>query len=111
MEAIKKFGLGPHTNALLLVKLQPTEGDNQPSKEELDQAAQTLVDGKLVKLDDHLGKSIVNWKELRKLYKLNDDPIMKELAEQSKRTASDVEWHAMIDQLVTATVALKSVAA
>ncbi|KAA1130682.1 hypothetical protein PGTUg99_023841 [Puccinia graminis f. sp. tritici] len=88
MEAIKKFGLGPQTNALLLVKLQPIEGDNQPSKEALDQAAQALVDGTLVKLDDHLG-----------------------LEEQSKRTASDLEWHAMIDQLATATVALKSVAA
>ncbi|KAA1090161.1 hypothetical protein PGTUg99_036705 [Puccinia graminis f. sp. tritici] len=111
MEAIKKFGLGPQTNALLLVKLQPIEGDNQPSKEALNQAAQALVDGTLVKLDDHLGKSIVNWKELRKIYKLNDDPVIKGLEEQSKRTASDVEWHAMIDQLATATVALKSVAA
>ena len=111
MEAIKKFGLGPQTSALLLVKLQPIQEGGHPSREELDQAAQTLVDGKLVKLDGHLGKSMANWKELRRIYKLNDDPVIKELEEKSKKNASDLEWHAMINQLVTSTVALKSVAA
>ncbi|POW05616.1 hypothetical protein PSTT_09561 [Puccinia striiformis] len=111
MEAIKKFGLGPQTSALLLVKLQPIQAEpDSLSNEGLDQAARALVDGNLVSLD-HLGKSIVNWKELRRMYKINDDLVIKELERKSKTTAGDLELHAMIDKIVTSTVALKSVAA
>ncbi|PLW33815.1 hypothetical protein PCANC_21907 [Puccinia coronata f. sp. avenae] len=112
MDAIKKFGLGPSTSALLLVKLQPMQASDLTSQEELDKAAQTLVDGRLIELNQ-LGKSMINWKELRRLYKLNEDPAIKELDAKSKSGANDaaVELHAMIDQIVTATVALKSVAA
>lgn len=113
MDAIKKFGLGPNTSALLLVKLQQLmQASDLASKEELDRAAQTLVDGRLVELNQ-LGKSMINWKELRRLYKLNEDPAIKELDAKSKSGANDAagELHAMIDQIVTATVALKSVAA
>ncbi|KNZ58685.1 uncharacterized protein VP01_1878g6 [Puccinia sorghi] len=107
MEAIKTFGIGDQTSALLLVKLQPMEAgaDDEGEKEDVDEAARRLVDGRLVSLDQ-LGKSTtINWKALRRLYKLNEDPVIKELA------GDDVKLHAMMDQIITSTVALKSVAA
>lgn len=110
MDAIKKFGLGSQTTEILLVKLQPT-ADLTP-KDDLDQAAKNLMEGKLVSLDQ-LGQSMVNWKELRRLYKLNDDAIIKEQEKKKKRGDShaNTELNAIIDRLVTSTVALKSVAA
>jgi len=102
MEAIKTFGIGAQTSALLLVKLQPIEAG---ANDDVDEAARRLVDGRLVSLDQ-LGKSTtINWEALRRLYKLNEDPVIKELA------GDDVELHAMMDQIITSTVALKSVAA
>jgi len=102
MEAIKTFGIGAQTSALLLVKLQPIEAG---ANDDVDEAARRLVDGRLVSLDQ-LGKSTtINWEALRRLYKLNEDPVIKEHA------GDDVELHAMMDQIITSTVALKSVAA
>ncbi|MBW0494608.1 hypothetical protein O181_034323 [Austropuccinia psidii MF-1] len=109
MDAIKKFGLGPRTTEILLVKLLPTNC-SQP-KDQLNQAALDLVEGQISDLNQ-LGHSLTKWNELKRLYKLNEDVVIKELDEKMKHKSNDSEreMHAMIDQLVVSTVALKSVA-
>lgn len=52
-----------------------------------------------------------NWKEVRKVYKLNEDRAIKQLdIKVMQGTAHAQELHELIDQLVISTVALKTVA-
>lgn len=79
-----------------------------------------MLEGSLVKLDRLGDRSIVNWKELRRLYKLNDDPIVKQFEAERKKVQLqefqdehdlDQQLHNILDRLVSVAVAVKSVAA
>lgn len=110
-DAIKKFGLDPTSSSLVLVKICDLETDiNRQASDALHDLALKLVDGQLMPLGD-IQTTTTNWKEVRKVYKLNEDRAIKQLdIKVMQGTAHAQELHELIDQLVISTVALKTVA-
>ncbi|SGY54543.1 BQ5605_C006g03886 [Microbotryum silenes-dioicae] len=111
-DSLKHFGLSNTTQHLCLVHVTSTPAEslnsiNEAGKRVLERM-QALVDGggllSLDQLGGHEG-SLVNEKSLRRLYKLNQDPLLlKAQASNNPRTSSKA-----LDEIVISAVALKVV--
>ncbi|KAG0150090.1 hypothetical protein CROQUDRAFT_652778 [Cronartium quercuum f. sp. fusiforme G11] len=111
-DAIKRFGMDPKATSVVLVKICDLVGSDQQSEQasNLNDAALELVDGKLVPIDQ-IRTLATSWKEIRKVYKLNEDLALKQADVRLKQgVASEEELQGLIDHLVISTVALKTVA-
>ncbi|KDE02661.1 hypothetical protein MVLG_06797 [Microbotryum lychnidis-dioicae p1A1 Lamole] len=111
-DSLKHFGLSNTTQHLCLVHVTSTPAEslnsiNEAGKRVLERM-QALVDGggllSLDQLGGHEG-SLVNEKSLRRLYKLNQDPLLlKAQASNNPRTSPKA-----LDEIVISAVALKVV--
>ncbi|CAH7687225.1 kinase binding protein CGI-121-domain-containing protein [Phakopsora pachyrhizi] len=112
MDAIKRFGIGPKTSSVLLIKLLNKQKLVNFDQEALEKESQELVQGNQVSVGRIGSDDIVNWKEVRRVYKLNEDPIVKSLNKPSfdGSDSSLDELQSKLNQIIVATVALKSVA-
>ncbi|GAA5883278.1 hypothetical protein JCM16303_007344 [Sporobolomyces ruberrimus] len=106
-EALKHFGLSAKTTNLLLVKVQPTPttGESTTTREEIEEGMKRIVQGQIDSLETlgNLPEGGTNDKSLRKIYKLNGDAALSSLQPGS------AQFLKTLDELVTSSVALKSV--
>ncbi|KAH9814986.1 kinase binding protein CGI-121-domain-containing protein [Melampsora americana] len=112
-ESIKKFGIDPKSDKLILIKITETlsnETEKQLSSIKLNQLALKLIEGELISINE-INSLNTDWNEVCKVYKLNEDLVIKEFQNTLKNQTSDLEeFHEIIDRIVTSTVAFKSVA-
>ncbi|GAA5844642.1 hypothetical protein JCM3766R1_005972 [Sporobolomyces carnicolor] len=109
-EALKHFGLSPTTTDLVVVRVCPSRNSNPSDDDSNDDdavasAIASIVQGEITPLDliGDLPDGRTNDKSLRKVYKLNGDVALSRLTPRSR------EYRRTLDQLVTSSVALKSV--
>lgn len=111
-DSIKKFGIDPKSDKLILIKITETLKDEKKQQESirLNQLALELIQGDLISMNQ-IKSSGTNWNEVCKVYKLNEDLVIKEFQKSSKNgTSHQDDLYEMIDRIVTSTVAFKSVA-
>ncbi|KIY69039.1 CGI-121-domain-containing protein [Cylindrobasidium torrendii FP15055 ss-10] len=96
-EAIRRYGISDSTKSLLVVHIAP----KSQSAEDLKAKLQRIVDGTLVPASTLAG--ITDWAKVKKYYKLNNDPAL------TATKTDEEEQHAVIDNIVTSSVAMKSV--
>ncbi|KAI0368477.1 CGI-121-domain-containing protein [Pilatotrama ljubarskyi] len=96
-EAIRRYGVADATSSLIVVRI------SSPDLENVEQRMVSVVDGTLAPLDE-LAR-ITDWASVKKYYKLNAEPAVKEAAKDSARE------RAVVDEIVTSSVAMKSVMA
>ncbi|PCH41684.1 CGI-121-domain-containing protein [Wolfiporia cocos MD-104 SS10] len=96
-EAIRRFGVSDTTAALFVVRIAPPDlGDVQARM-------LAVVSGDISPIGD-LGQ-FTDWASVKKYYKLNGEPALKE-------SGLDVaQEHLIVDEIVTSSVAMKSVMA
>ncbi|KAI0637580.1 CGI-121-domain-containing protein [Trametes polyzona] len=96
-EAIRRYGVADATTSLFVVRISPPDLDN------VEKRMSSVVEGTLVPLD-HLTR-ITNWASVKKYYKLNTEPAVKEASKDPARE------RLIVDEIVTSSVAMKSVMA
>ncbi|KAM0788900.1 hypothetical protein ACM66B_002982 [Microbotryomycetes sp. NB124-2] len=103
-DSLKHFGLNAMTTSLALVRIDSTGSDAATS---VLQRMSQLVATEAVSLDflGQLPNDGTNVKALRKIYKLNNDPVLKGV-DQSTTQARQI-----LDKLCTSAVALKTASA
>ncbi|KAK4055581.1 hypothetical protein OIV83_000127 [Microbotryomycetes sp. JL201] len=103
-DSLKHFGLGPTTKSLVLVRID-SRGVEAPAS--VLQRMSQLVEGEPAPLDllGQLPENGTNDKSLRKVYKLNNDAVLK-AADSTSESGRQV-----LDKLCTSAVALKTAAA
>ncbi|SCZ97791.1 BZ3500_MvSof-1268-A1-R1_Chr7-3g09592 [Microbotryum saponariae] len=112
-DSLKHFGLSNTTQHLCLVHVTSVPSESlrpiNEAGERVLERMQALADGgdllSLDQLGGHHEGSFVNEKSLRKLYKLNQDPLLLKAHASNKPRASSKA----LDELVTSAVALKVV--
>ncbi|KAI0773639.1 CGI-121-domain-containing protein [Fomes fomentarius] len=96
-EAIRRYGVADTTTSLIVVHIGP------PDRSNVEQSISAVLSGKLTPLEDLSG--ITDWASVKKYYKLNGEPALKALAKDPARE------RLFIDEIVTSSVAMKSVMA
>ncbi|RDX44704.1 CGI-121-domain-containing protein [Lentinus brumalis] len=96
-EAIRRYGVADTTAALIVVRIC------SPELENVEQLMRTVVSGKLSPLDGLA--DITDWSSVKKYYKLNGEPALKAVAKDPARE------RALVEEIVTSSVAMKSVMA
>ncbi|KAI0333470.1 CGI-121-domain-containing protein [Cubamyces sp. BRFM 1775] len=96
-EAIRRYGVGDATTSLIVVRIASPDLDN------VEQRMTSVVEGTLAPLDD-LAK-VTDWSSVKKYYKLNGEPAVKDAAKDPARE------RVIVDEIVTSSVAMKSVMA
>ncbi|EGG10774.1 uncharacterized protein MELLADRAFT_103089 [Melampsora larici-populina 98AG31] len=111
-DSIKKFGIDPKSDKLILIKITKKSEEEKKSEEsiKLNQLALELIQGSLISINQI--KSLgTDWNEVCKVYKLNEDLVIKEYQKNLKNGISqEDDLYEIIDRIVTSTVAFKSVA-
>ncbi|KAF9048293.1 CGI-121-domain-containing protein [Hymenopellis radicata] len=98
-EAIRRYGISDDTKALLVVHIC----DKSISSAQVQSKLDKVIDGTLVPLDSL--QNLTDWSRIQKYYKLNAEPVLVSLkGDLSKQ-------HAVIDNIVVSSVAMKSVMA
>ncbi|KAI0352537.1 CGI-121-domain-containing protein [Trametes cingulata] len=96
-EAIRRYGVADATASLIVVRISSPELNN------VEQLMGSVVDGTLTPLNE-LAR-ITDWASVKKYYKLNGEPAVKDAAKDPARE------RAIVDEIVTSSVAMKSVMA
>ncbi|KAH9887742.1 CGI-121-domain-containing protein [Cubamyces lactineus] len=96
-EAIRRYGVGDATTSLIVVRIA------SPGLDNVEQRMASIVDGTLAPLDD-LAK-VTDWASVKKYHKLNGEPALKDAAKDPARE------RVIVDEIVTSSVAMKSVMA
>ena len=112
-EAIRRYGVADTTTSLIVVRIGPSDLSN------VEQSINAVVSGKLSPLEEL--STITDWASVKKAincrltahrmlinsngqyYKLNNEPALKAVAKDPSRERS------VIDEIVTSSVAMKSV--
>ncbi|TEB28935.1 CGI-121-domain-containing protein [Coprinellus micaceus] len=109
-ESFKNFGLSDKSTSLIVVRIgkpvAPAAPHLRPDQKEMQvqELMKDAVIGTIVPLDDpEQGlESITDWAAVRKLFKLNTEPAV-------KNASSPEEERVVVDRIVTSAVAMKSV--
>ncbi|OSD01986.1 CGI-121-domain-containing protein [Trametes coccinea BRFM310] len=96
-EAIRRYGVADATTSLIVVRIA------SPDLNDVQQRMNAVVEGTLTPLDQLA--QITDWASVKKYYKLNSEPALKELAKDPVRE------RLYVDEIVTSSVAMKSVMA
>ncbi|KAI0666172.1 CGI-121-domain-containing protein [Trametes maxima] len=96
-EAIRRYGVADATTSLIVVRIA------SPDLDKVEERIGAVVDGTLSPLGQLA--EITDWASIKKYYKLNGEPAVKEAAKDSAREKT------IIDEIVTSSVAMKSVMA
>ncbi|KAI9059004.1 CGI-121-domain-containing protein [Trametes sanguinea] len=96
-EAIRRYGVADATTSLIVVRIASPDLDN------VQQSMSAIVEGTITPLDQLA--QITDWASIKKYYKLNGEPALKELAKDPVRE------RLYVDEIVTSSVAMKSVMA
>ncbi|KAH9853321.1 CGI-121-domain-containing protein [Lenzites betulinus] len=94
-EAIRRYGVSDASTALIVVRI------SSPDLEDVETQMNAVVEGTLVPLDDLA--QITDWASVKKYYKLNGEPTVKEAAKDPIRERK------IVNEIVTSSVAMKSV--
>ncbi|KAL1747756.1 kinase binding protein CGI-121-domain-containing protein [Schizophyllum fasciatum] len=98
-EAIRRYGVSDTCTALLVVRVHGSE----VGEEEVRAAADTVVDGERRSVDELVG--VVDWAAVKKYHKLNGEAAVQKLKGDA------VAERRLVDNIVTSTVAAKTVLA
>ncbi|EJD00788.1 CGI-121-domain-containing protein [Fomitiporia mediterranea MF3/22] len=96
-EALRRFGVSDNSSSLLVVRVGPASA----ALSDVEKQMKNVVQGDLVHLDSL--KDITDWATIRKYYKLNGEPAVSALDKDP------IQQNAVVDELVTSFVAMKSV--
>lgn len=96
-EAIRRFGISDETTALLAIRI------SSPDLTDVEGRMRAVVSGDLSNLNEL--RQVTDWTNIRKYYKLNQDPALKTPGLEEARQ------HVIADEIVVSTVAMKSVLA
>ncbi|KAI0640525.1 CGI-121-domain-containing protein [Trametes meyenii] len=96
-EAIRRYGVADATTSLIVVRI------TSPGLDNVEERMGAVVDGTLSSLGQLA--DITDWASIKKYYKLNGEPAVKEAAKDPRREKT------IIDEIVTSSVAMKSVMA
>ncbi|EIN04383.1 CGI-121-domain-containing protein [Punctularia strigosozonata HHB-11173 SS5] len=96
-EAIRRYGVGDDSRALLVVRVAAAE----LSAPDVEAKMRAVVQGDLVSLDRL--QEITDWAAVKKYHKMGADPAVKKAADSAAERA-------VVDNIATTSVAMKSVA-
>ncbi|KAI8984890.1 CGI-121-domain-containing protein [Trametes punicea] len=96
-EAIRRYGIADATTSLIAVRISSSDMNN------VQQRMSSVVDGTLTPLDQLA--QITDWATVKKYHKLNGEPALKEVADDPNQERM------IVDEIVTSSVAMKSVMA
>ncbi|KAI0706891.1 CGI-121-domain-containing protein [Cerioporus squamosus] len=96
-EAIRRYGVADTTTALIVVRIC------SPELENVEQRMRAVVSGTLSPLNALT--DITDWASVKKYYKLNGEPALKAVAKDLVRE------RVMVEEIVTSSIAMKSVMA
>ncbi|KIM79467.1 hypothetical protein PILCRDRAFT_823362 [Piloderma croceum F 1598] len=96
-EAIRRYGVSDTTTALFVIRV------TSPDLTDVEVKMNAVVSGTLSPLSSL--NQLTDWPSIRKYHKLNTEPAIKEAVGDSGRE------HAIVDNIVVSTVAMKSVMA
>ncbi|EGO30133.1 hypothetical protein SERLADRAFT_454421 [Serpula lacrymans var. lacrymans S7.9] len=96
-EAIRRYGVSDTSSALFVVRI------TSPDLVDVESGMKCVVEGNIV--PQNTLQELTDWSSIKKYYKLNVEPAVKEAA------GDDVRERAIIDNIVVSSVAMKSVMA
>ncbi|KAI0057743.1 CGI-121-domain-containing protein [Artomyces pyxidatus] len=96
-EAIRRYGVSDSSSALLVVRI------GSPDLKDVESLMRAIVDGTLSPLADLA--ALTDWSTVKKYYKLNGEPAIKEVAQDPERERE------IVDNIIVSSVAMKSVQA
>ncbi|EJF55777.1 CGI-121-domain-containing protein [Dichomitus squalens LYAD-421 SS1] len=96
-EAIRRYGVADSTTSLIVVRI------SSPHLSNVQELMSRVVTGTLSPLEDL--SNITDWTTVKKYHKLNTEPALKAVAKDS------AQEHIVVNEIVTSTVATKSVSA
>ncbi|EGO04190.1 hypothetical protein SERLA73DRAFT_128332, partial [Serpula lacrymans var. lacrymans S7.3] len=94
-EAIRRYGVSDTSSALFVVRI------TSPDLVDVESGMKCVVEGNIV--PQNTLQELTDWSSIKKYYKLNVEPAVKEAA------GDDVRERAIIDNIVVSSVAMKSV--
>ncbi|KAI1792501.1 CGI-121-domain-containing protein [Ganoderma leucocontextum] len=95
-EAIRRYGVSDTTTSLIVVRI------SSPGLDTVQHLMSSVISGTLSSLDGL--PDITDWTTVRKYHKLNDEPALKAVANDVTQERN------VVNEIVTSTVAMKSVA-
>ncbi|KAI0759741.1 CGI-121-domain-containing protein [Trametes elegans] len=96
-EAIRRYGVSDGTTSLIVVRV------TSPGLKDVEKLMRSVVEGTLSPLEEL--SRITDWASIKKYYKLNGEPAVQEASKDPARE------HFIVDEIVTSSVAMKSVMA